>query len=159
MYGRGLVPALSAQINLFQEGIQVNKTKWWLRIVGGFYLFLTVGSLGVLFVNSQLFGEMFPFAADPQSVRAFSDAWLIFVLEMAVLGVIMLYASWKSPANSYLIATVAVLELVRGAGGDFLWMLRGWPTANYIPFMILHLIIGISGIVFLRQERAAQKAN
>jgi hypothetical protein len=30
------------------------------------------------------------------------------------------------------------LELVRGAGGDLLWMARGWPPANYIPFLIVH---------------------
>lgn len=132
----------------------MTKTKWWLRLVGGFYIFLTLTSLWVLFVNPQLFGAMFPFSADPLSTRAFSDAWLIFVLEMGVLGVIMLYASRDPARNSILVTTVAILELIRGAGGDVLWMARGWPTPNYIPFMILHLIIAITGIIFLRQESA-----
>lgn len=128
------------------------KTKWWLRVVGGFYLVLALTSLWVLFANPQTFGAMFPFSADDLSLRAFSDAWLIFVLEMAVLGAIMLYASREPARAGILVMTVAILELIRGAGGDLLWMARGWPTTNYIPFMIVHLIIAITGILFLRQE-------
>ncbi len=128
------------------------KTTWWLRSVGVFYLILTLASGWVIFVNANLFGAMFPFSANELSLRAFSDAWLIFVLEMGVLGVIMLYASRDPAPNKILVLTVATLELVRGAGGDMLWMSRGWPTANYIPFMIVHLIIAGTGFYFLQQE-------
>jgi hypothetical protein len=131
----------------------MTKTKWWLRLVGTFYLVLALISLWVLFANPQLFGTMFPFAADDLSIRAFADAWLIFVLEMGVLGAIMVYASPQPKRAGLLVMTVAILELVRGAGGDLLWMARGWPPANYIPFMIVHLLIGFSGLLFLRQER------
>ncbi len=130
----------------------MTKTIWWLRLVGGFYLLLALTSLRVLFVDSQMFGAMFPFAADALSVRAFADAWLIFVLEMGVLGVIMLYYARDSSHNRILVLTVSILELIRGAGGDLLWMTRGWPLANYILFMIVHLIIAGTGLLFLRQE-------
>lgn len=130
----------------------MTKTKWWLRIVGGFYLLLGLASVWVLFVNPQTFGAMFPFAANPSSIRAFSDAWLIFVLELLVLGGLMLYASQAPVHNQILVLGVALLELIRGACGDLLWMARGWPMANYLPFMIVHLVIAVSGIVFLRQE-------
>ena len=131
----------------------MTKTKWWLRIVGAFYLVLALTSLRVLFVDPQMFGAMNPFAADAFALRAFSDAWLIFVLEMGVLGAIMLYYARDSSHNRILVLTVSILELVRGAGGDLLWMSRGWPTANYIPFMIVHLIIAGTGLFFLRQEK------
>ena len=130
----------------------MTKTKWWLRIVGVFYLILVLSSCWVLFINPHLFGAMFPFADDASSIRAFSDAWLIFVLELGVLGAIMLYASREPARNSVLVMTVSILELIRGAGGDLLWMSRGWPTANYIPFMIVHLIIAGTGFYFLKQE-------
>ena len=130
----------------------MTKTKWWLRIVGVFYLVLVLSSCWVLFINPHLFGAMFPFAEDTSSIRAFSDAWLIFVLELGVLGAIMLYASREPARNSVLVMTVSILELIRGAGGDLLWMSRGWPTANYIPFMIVHLIIAGTGFYFLKQE-------
>jgi hypothetical protein len=130
----------------------MTKIKWWLRLVGGFYLLLALTSLRVLFVDPQMFGAMNPFAADALALKAFADAWLIFVLEMGVLGVIMLYFARESAHNRILVLTVSILELVRGAGGDLLWMLRGWPTANYIPFMIVHLVIAGTGFIFLRQE-------
>ena len=134
----------------------MTRTKWWLRIVGAFYLLLVTGSFWVLFINPRLFGDMFPYSADETAVRAFGDAWLIFVLEMLVLGIIMLYASLKPERNSILVVTIAVLELIRGAGGDLLWMIRGFPVTYYIPFMILHLIIAGTGLLFLRQESAQQ---
>ena len=129
----------------------MTRTTWWLRLVGGFYLLLALASLKVLFVDPNMFGAMNPFATDAAALRAFSDAWLIFVLEMGVLGVLMLYYARNSAYNRILILTVSMLELVRGAGGDLLWMLRGWPTENYIPFMIVHLIIAGTGLFFLRQ--------
>jgi len=129
------------------------KTTWWLRLVGGFYLLLALTSLRVLFVDPQMFGAMNPFAADATALRAFADAWLIFVLEMGVLGAIMLYYASDSAHNRILVLTISILELIRGAGGDLLWMTRGFPTANYIPFMIAHLIIAGTGLFFLRQEK------
>jgi hypothetical protein len=130
----------------------MTKRTWWLRLVGGFYLLLALTSLRVLFVDPQMFGAMNPFAADEQALRAFADAWLIFVLEMGVLGVIMLYYARDSARNRILVLTIAPLELVRGAGGDLLWMSRGWPAANYIPFMIVHLCIAGTGLFFLKKE-------
>jgi len=131
----------------------MTKTKWWLRVVGVFYLLLAFGSLW-LFINPQIFVAMFPYSNDTLSIRAFSDAWLIFALEMGVLGGIMLFAAREPAPNRILVLTIAILEIVRGAGGDFLWMTRGWSTAHYIPFMIVHLIIAFTGIYFLRQESA-----
>ena len=133
------------------------KTTWWLRIVGVFYLFLALGSIGVVFFNPNLFGSIIPFRTNELSLHAFSDAWLIFTLEMGVLGVIMLYYARASAQNRILVLTISVLELIRGAGGDLLWMSRGWPATNYIPFMIVHLIIAITGILFLRQESAKKQ--
>ena len=137
----------------------MTKTKWWLRVVGAFYLLLVVGSFWVMFINPRLFGDMFPYSRNEIAVRAFSDAWLIFALEMLVLGIIMLYASRQPERNGTLVVTIAILELIRGAGGDLLWMLRGFPTMNYIPFMLLHLLIAITGILFLRQESAKSLIN
>jgi hypothetical protein len=137
------------------------KTKWWLRTVGGFYLLLALTSLWVLFINPQLFGAMFPFSANALSLRAFSDAWLIFVLEMGVLGVSMLYAAREPQRNGILVLTVSILELIRGAGGDLLLISRGWPTTNYIPFMIVPLIIAGTGLRFLysRVDGAIRRAS
>jgi hypothetical protein len=126
------------------------KTTWWLRIIGVFYLLLVLGSVWEMFINTNIFGSIIPFGAS--DLHAFSDAWLIFTLELAVLGVIMLYYARDSSQNRILVLTVAILEIIRGAGGDLIWMSRGWPTAIYIPFTIVHLIIAGTGLYFLRQE-------
>ncbi len=62
----------------------MTKTKLWLRSVGVFYIILAIASCWTIFINPQLFGSMFPFSTNDLSMRAFSDAWLIFVLEMGV---------------------------------------------------------------------------
>ena len=103
-----------------------------------------------MFINTNLFSTIIPFGAS--DLHAFSDAWLIFTLELGVLGVIMLYYARDSSQNRILVLTVAILEIIRGAGGDLLWMSRGWPTTIYIPFTIVHLMIGVTGLYFLRQE-------
>lgn len=126
------------------------KTTWWLRIIGVFYLLLVLGSVWEMFINPGLFGSIIPFRAS--GLHAFSDAWLIFTLELAGLGIIMLYYARASSQNRILVLTVAILEIIRGAGGDLIWMSRGWPTAIYIPFTIVHLMIGVTGLLFLWQE-------
>lgn len=126
------------------------KTTWWLRIIGVFYLLLVLGSVWEMFINPNLFSTIIPFGAS--NLHAFSDAWLIFTLELGVLGIIMLYYARDSSQNRILILTVAILEIIRGAGGDLIWMSRGWPTTIYIPFTIVHLMIGVTGLYFLRQE-------
>ena len=129
------------------------------RLVGGFYLLLSLTSLRALFIDPNMFGAMNPFAADATALRAFSDAWLIFVLEMGVLGVIMLYYARESARNRILVLTVSALEPVCGAGGNLLWMSRGWPAANYIPFMIVHLIIAGRDYFSFGGNRLGDKEN
>lgn len=126
------------------------KTTWWLRIIGVFYLLLVLGSVWEMFINPNLFDKIIPFGIN--ELHAFSDAWLIFTLELGGLGVIMLYYARDSSQNRILVLTVAILEIIRGAGGDLIWMSRGWPTAIYIPFTIVHLMIGVTGLLFLWQE-------
>jgi hypothetical protein len=77
---------------------------------------LALTSLRVLLVDPQMFGTMNPFAADIAALKAFGDAWLIFVLEMGVLGGVMLYAAGQPAHNKILVLAVSILELVRGAG-------------------------------------------
>ena len=134
----------------------MTKTKWWLRVVGVFYLLLTLMNLYGLFINSQLYTEVLPvpLAADPLAVRAFSDAWLVFVFELGVLGAMMLYASRDPARGGVLVLTIIWAEVFRGIVADALWILRGYSAASYIPFIVLHGIIIATGIVFLRQESA-----
>ena len=134
----------------------MNKLKWWLRIVGARALILGIVGLWASFFNPQLVATPLPMslAADELAVRAFSDANIDIGLVTLVLGVLMLYASREPSRASGLVLTVAMLELFAWTIANLLWMLRGWPPANVIPFTIQHFIIGVTGLLFLRQAKA-----
>lgn len=135
----------------------MNKLKWWFRVVGGFYLLLTAFSLYGLFLGgAQMFADILPapMNSDPLAIRAFTDAWMIFIFEMGVLGVLALVVS-KAPIENRIMAWVIIgAELFRGVVGDVIWIGRGYSAATYIPFAVLHLTIALTGIMFLRQAKA-----
>ena len=71
----------------------MKKLQWWFRIVGVFYLLLTVMNIWALFLGgSQLLTDTLPapMNADALAVSAFSDAWMVFVFELGALGIMAL---------------------------------------------------------------------
>ena len=131
----------------------MKKTKWWLRIVGAFYLLLTALNAYYFFFNQQGYRDILPFRADDIAIRAFIDAWMVFIFELAVLGVMALYASRNPGQGRILVITIILAEIFRGAVADAIWIYRGYSAAEYVPFIFVHLIIVVTGIIFLRQER------
>ena len=135
----------------------MNKTKWWLRIVGVFYLLLTAMNVWALFLGGiQLLADRLPapMNTDSLAVRAFSDAWLVFVFELGVLWAMMLYAS-RDPAKSrVLVLAIIWAEAFRGIVADAVWIARGYEASGYIGFIVVHAVIIATGIWFLRQEKA-----
>lgn len=132
----------------------MNKLIWWMRIVGGFYLLLTVMNIWALFLGgTQLLADTLPapMNTEPLAVRAFTDAWLVFVFELGVLGVMLLYAARHPAQSRMLVLAVIGAEIFRGVVADIVWIMRGYSAASYIPFIIIHLVIILTGLVFLRQ--------
>lgn len=135
----------------------MNKLKWWFRIVGLFYLLLTLMNLYGLFLGgSQLFADTLPapLNTDALAVRAFSDAWMVFVFELGVLGAMALVAS-RDPAKNRIMAWVIIwAEVFRGILADAIWITRGYDAGSYSGFIVIHLVIVATGIMFLRQAKA-----
>lgn len=135
----------------------MNKLKWWFRIVGVFYLLLTLMNLYGLFLGgSQLFADTLPapLNTDALAVRAFSDAWMVFVFELGVLGAMALVAS-RDPAKNRIMAWVIIwAEVFRGILADAIWITRGYDAGSYSGFIVIHLVIVATGIMFLRQAKA-----
>jgi hypothetical protein len=81
----------------------MKKLQWWFRIVGVFYLLLTLMNVYFLFLadGNQMFADTLPapINTEPLAVSAFMDAWLVFVLEFGVLGAMALVAS-RSPLQN-----------------------------------------------------------
>ncbi len=137
----------------------MNKLKWWFRIVGAFYLLLTTMNMYFLFVGDgiQMLADTLPapMNADPLAGQAFADAWLVFVFEFGVLGVMSLVAS-RDPAQNRIMAWVIIwAEIFRGIVADAIWIMRGYDAGSYIGFIVVHLIIVLTGLAFLRQAKTA----
>ena len=133
----------------------MKKLTWWFRIVGVFYLLLTLMNVYFLFFagGSQMFADTLPapMNTDPLAVRAFMDAWLVFVLEFGVLGVMALVAS-RAPLQNKIMAWVIIwAEVFRGILADGIWIIRGYDAGSYIVFIVIHLIIIATGVLFVRQ--------
>ncbi len=131
----------------------MKKLVWWLRIVGVFYLFLTLLNLWAIFFNPDFFRANLPYQADNFIVRAFSEAWLAFILELGVLGGMLLYASRQPERSRLLVLTVIWAEVFRGIVDDVFFLSRGYPAISYIPFIVIHLIIIVTGVFFLREAK------
>ena len=136
----------------------MNKLKWWFRIVGVFYLPITLMNVYFLFLGGgiQMFTDSLPapMNADPLAGQAFADAWLVFVFELGVLGAMALVAS-RDPAKNRVMAWVIIwAEVFRGILADAIWIMRGYDAGTYIVFIAIHLAIVLTGVVFLRQAKA-----
>ncbi|MBI3163849.1 MAG: BphX family protein [Chloroflexi bacterium] len=135
----------------------MNRLKWWFRVVGGFYLLLTAMNLSGLFLGgNQMFADTLPapMNTDALAVQAFSDAWLVFVFELGVLGAMALVASNAPVQNRIMAWTLIWAEVFRGIVGDVIWITRGYDAASYAIFIAIHLIIIVAGVMFVRQTQA-----
>ncbi|MBL7989676.1 MAG: BphX family protein [Chlorobi bacterium] len=131
----------------------MKKTVWWLRVVGGFYLLLTLMNLYGLFLSDgQLFRDILPYASEGTVVRAFMDAWMVFIFELAALAVAMLYAARQPEQSRMLMLAVIAAEILRGVVADAIWITRGYSAASYIPFIVIHLVIIVTGIMALPKK-------
>lgn len=135
----------------------MNKMKWWFRIVGAFYLLLTLMNMYFLFFGGiQMLTDTLPapMNADPLAGQAFADAWLVFVFELGVLGAMSLVAS-RDPAKNRIMAWVIIwAEAFRGILADAIWIARGFDATSYMVFILIHLVIIGTGVMFLRQATA-----
>ncbi|MEK6753712.1 MAG: BphX family protein [Chloroflexota bacterium] len=136
----------------------MNKLKWWFRIVGAFYLLLTAMNLWGIFLSGsdQMFADILPapMNTDALAVRAFIDAWLVFVFELGVLGAMALVASQAPVQNRIMAWTLIWAEVFRGIVGDVIWITRGYSASSYAIFIVIHLIIIVTGVMFVRQAQA-----
>lgn len=130
----------------------------WMRIVGALYiangLFLVVSylipSLGETSVDQRVPGADF---TNPLYDFAM-DTWLMFALEILVIGTALLVASRAAWQNRILALTVVGLEMIRGILDDLVWITNGYPAAPYIGWIMFHAAIIITGVFALRRAHS-----
>lgn len=130
----------------------MRKTRWWLRIVGVFYLALVLMNVIGASVSDSLIRDVIPFEVDDAGVRAFLDAWMVFILALGAMAVAALYASTRVERAEMLVVALVVGELSFGVVGDLWFIARGYSVAAYVPFAVLHLVIAGVGLYLLQTE-------
>ena len=137
----------------------MNKLKWWMRIVGGFNLFLGVANVIVLLAAPSFYERNMPYAAGENVTRAFGDAWMAFVLDLVAVGLFLLWASRKPAANINVVYLVVLMEFLHGIVDDGFLIARGYSASGYIAFIGVHLAVIITGIVFARSASRELEAS
>lgn len=133
----------------------MKKLQWWFRIVGVWYLLLGLMNIYMMFLGGQEYlAQNIPFPTDQWAIRAFVDGWSPFLFEMFGIATFALWAS-RSPGK-HISATLLLvwLEFTHGVLDDIFLIARGYDAAGYIGFIVIHLIIIVTGLLFARQTQA-----
>jgi hypothetical protein len=127
--------------------------KLWMRIVGAFYV--VMGVFNTPWIIEARLTTQYPnlgVATDSNAARALVDTWFMFGLEVMVIGVALLYFSRDPARHIALVWTVIGLEIVRGIFDDLYLLARGYDVAIYSGWIVIHLIIIVTGVVAVRRD-------
>ncbi|MBM4460627.1 MAG: hypothetical protein FJ011_23185 [Chloroflexi bacterium] len=127
-------------------------------IVGAFYLLLALMNMYFVLINPGAIGAMtqFPFPATPDTIQAFVDGWSPFAFEVLGIGTFMLWAARNPRRYLGAVWLLVWLELLHGVLDDIYLIARGYDAGGYIAFIVIHLLIIVTGVLFGRQgEREA----
>ena len=133
---------------------------WWFRIVGAIYMLLGLGFLPAL--NAARLPQLLPgFDApiDGVAFRALLDYTLMFGLDLFVIGAFLLGATHAPQRYVPVVWLVLALELIRGIFDDVYMLARGYAAPLYLGFIVLHLIIIVTGILSVRQLHIEAPGN
>ena len=136
----------------------MKKLQWWMRIVGAFYTLLTLMNLSVFVLDPQLtmYKNMLPapMTGNALAARGFADAWVAFIMELMVTGAFLLWASREPLKHLSIVWLVIWFDVFRGVVDDLFLIARGYDTMGYIIFIVIHLIIIVTGAMFAREASA-----
>lgn len=136
----------------FAAGSPDSPLVWWLRVVGSFYLLLFVMA-AVVKLPLRTFappGTLALAASGDPVARYLVDTWVMFGLELGVIGVAMLVGSRMVSRARLLAWTVIGLELVRGIVDDVYMLARGYEPGGFVAWIVIHSAIILSGYLALR---------
>jgi hypothetical protein len=130
----------------------MNKLRWWFRIVGLIYTLLGIGFIPAL--NAARLPMMLPNLDAPVGGVAYHgllDFSFMFGLDLLVTGIFLFYASRNPLRHLWLVWLIVALEIVRGVFDDVYMIAQGYAPPVYIAFIVLHLVIIGTGVLFVRQ--------
>lgn len=137
----------------------MNKLKWWFLVVGVWYLFLGLANTGATLADPQL--QMYkgllpaPMAGNALAARGFADAWFAFVMDMLAIGGFCVWASRNPLKYASAVWLVVLMEFLHGVVDDAFLIVRGYDAMSYLIFIAIHLIIIVTGVMFVREASKA----
>ncbi len=131
----------------------MKKVKWWMRVIGIFYLILTIMNLYGLYFNLDFIKQNLPsgLGNDDLAVQRFADAWLVFVYDLGATAMALLVGSFDPIKSKYLIVFVLLAEFFRGIVCDLTWINRGYDPKSYYLFILIHIVIISTGLFMLKK--------
>lgn len=124
---------------------------WWFRVVG--IVNIVLGVMWLPFLNALRLETSVPGWDAPiggAAYRGFLDYMMLFGLDLIVLGVFLVVASFR-PRQSRILAWLAIaLSAVRGVLDDVYMIAAGYPLAAMLAFIALHTAIIATGLLALR---------
>ena len=82
------------------------------------------------------------------------DGWSPFAFKVVGLGTFMLWAAPKPRKYLGAVWLIVWLELLHGVVNDIYLIANGFSAGGYIPFIVIHLIIIVTGVLFARRAEA-----
>lgn len=133
---------------------------WWLRSVGVLYV---INGVMMAVVRAPISsagpaGALDRAAAGDPTARFLVDTWIGFGLEVAAIGVVLLFASTSPRLATALVWAVIAIEFARGVAYDLYMIASGYPVAVYAPWLAIHAVVIVTGILALRAARAGDAA-
>ena len=139
----------------------MTKVKWWLRVVGVFYILQfvmnslvhapisAVGPEGALARASE---------GDPMA-RFLVDTWITFGLEVGAIGAVLVVASRIPQEAKLLVWTIIGIELTRGIVNDMYMIVRGYSLSAYSIWIVIHTVVIVTGLLSLRGLDSSKRAG
>ncbi|MDR5700265.1 BphX family protein [Agromyces aerolatus] len=131
---------------------------WWFRVVG--LVNIVLGIMWLPFLNAARLELSIPGWDAPiggAAYRGFLDYMLLFGLDLIILGVFLVVASFR-PGQSRILAWLAIgLSAVRGVLDDVYMIAAGYPLGAMLAFIALHTAIIVTGLLALRAASRGAK--
>lgn len=135
--------------------------RWWMRLVGGFYVALLVPLLPPVFTRAL--PRLYPaLEAGPGSLAAaaLADAWLLVGLALASLGALLLWASRAPQRHLDLVRVAIAWEVVVGLLAGVYYLLRGlMAPAVALAALAPPPVIVLTGWIALRAAEGEGSAT
>lgn len=133
----------------------MNKLTWWMRIVGAFYLlqFVVMAFIRAPIRTMTPEGTLDSAAAGDAVAKFLVDTWIIFGVEVGVIGGALIVASRYPAKAPALVWTVIAIEFFKGPVCDIYMLTRGYEVTAFVIWIVIHSVIIVTGWLALRSSQ------